>query len=376
MGGGICYLCKKLGNMKRLILLLVIVATSMSLSAQSLDYTLNLTNEGGKAISNATLFVEIGRTDDNGLYKINAKFNTNLLIEAEGYSHTGLILKSDALQRVVPHSASGKKNTLEPPQSLKCELEYPLYVVNGVYVPSFRPHNYTDNQIESMTTTKKWNKVTKAIFENTDIESIDVARRGVAMITTKEPLVFNTIKNKAEYTVVVVDPEGNPIKDAVIYIRRGRTDSAGNIEFRAKAGRRAVITSAKYENTSTMLTEQTNLSATMVRRPKQEKIETKQMPSFNGGSISKFRQWFMNHTNEELQKCIQQEDTSIVALFIVGKTGEIMSVDILTQNNPRAARVVKRAIYRSPRWTPGTENGKPVNVSYTLPVNLHGTADY
>jgi hypothetical protein len=227
-----------------------------------------------------------------------------------------------------------------------------------------------------MTTTKKWNKVTKAIFENTDIESIDVARRGVAMITTKEPLVFNTIKNKAEYTVAVVDPEGNPIKDAVIYIRRGRTDSAGNIEFRAKAGRRAVITSAKYENTSTMLTEQTNLSATMVRRPKQEKIETKQMPSFNGGSISKFRQWFMNHTNEELQKCIQQEDTSIVALFIVGKTGEIMSVDILTQNNPRAARVVKRAIYRSPRWTPGTENGKPVNVSYTLPVNLHGTADY
>ena len=362
--------------MKRLILLLAIVATSMSLSAQSLDYTLNLTNEGGKAISNATLFVEIGRTDDNGLYKINAKFNTNLLIEAEGYSHTGLILKSDALQRVVPHSASGKKNTLEPPQSLKCELEYPLYVVNGVYVPSFRPHNYTDNQIESMTTTKKWNKVTKAIFENTDIESIDVTRRGVAMITTKEPLVFNTIKNKAEYTIVVVDPEGNPIKDAVIYIRRGKTDSAGNIEFRAKAGRRAVITSAKYENTSTMLTEQTNLSATMVRRPKQEKIETKQMPSFNGGSISKFRQWLMNYTNEELQKCIQQEDTSIVALFIVGKTGEIMSVEILKQNNPRAARVVKRAIYRSPRWTPGTENGKPVNVSYTLPVNLHGTAEY
>ncbi len=362
--------------MKRLILLLAIVATSMSLSAQSLDYTLNLTNEGGKAISNATLFVEIGRTDDNGLYKINAKFNTNLLIDAEGYSHTDLILKADVLQRVVPHSASGKKNTLEPPQSLKCELEYPLYVVNGVYVPSFRPHNYTDNQIESMTTTKRWNKVTKAIFENTDIESIDVARRGVAMITTKEPLVFNTIKNKAEYTIVVVDPEGNPIKDAVIYIRRGKTDSAGNIEFRAKAGRRAVITSAKYENTSTMLTEQTNLSATMVRRPKQEKIETKQMPSFNGGSISKFRQWFMNHTNEELQKCIQQEDTSIVALFVVGKTGEIMSVDILTQNNPRAARVVKRAIYRSPRWTPGTENGKPVNVSYTLPVNLHGTAGY
>ena len=45
----------------------------MSLSAQSLDYTLNLTNEGGKAISNATIFVEIGRTNDNGTTYINAQ---------------------------------------------------------------------------------------------------------------------------------------------------------------------------------------------------------------------------------------------------------------------------------------------------------------
>ncbi len=68
---------------------------------------------------------------------------------------------------------------------------------------------------------------------------------------------------------------------------------------------------------------------------------------------------------------------SNATLFVeIGRTGKIMSVEILKQNNPRAARVVKRAIYRSPRWTPGTENGKPVNVSYTLPVNLHGTAGY
>ena len=352
------------------------MVASLTVAAQSLNYTLNLTNQGNKAISGASVFVEVGRTDESGCYKINAKYNATLLIEAEGYSHTALVLGADPLQRVVPHSATGKKNTLEYPQSLKCEFEYPLYVVNGVFVPSFKPYNYTDNQITDMTTTKKWNKVTKAIFKDTVIESIDVARRGVAMITTKSPLAFNTPKNKAEYTIVVVDPKGNPIKDAAIYIRRGRTDKSGNSEFKAKAGRRAIITSAKYENYSTTLTEQTNLSAIMTRRPKQQSIETKHMPSFDGGSISKFRQWFMNYAMEDLQKYSQADDTTVVAQFIVGKSGRVVCVEIIKQNNPRAARVVKNAIYRSPQWSPGMEDGKPVNVSYVFPVNLRGFESY
>jgi hypothetical protein len=362
--------------MKRLILLLATVATSLTLAAQSLNYTLNLSNEGSKAISGASIFIEIGRTDESGCYKINAKYNTNLLIDAQGYSLTGLILKADPLQRVVPHSATGKKNALEYPQSLKCELEYPLYVVNGVFVPSFKPYNYTDSQIAGMTTTKKWNKVTKAIFKDTEIESIDVTRRGVAMITTKESLAFNTPKNKAQYTVVVVDTEGKPIKDAVVYVRRGRTDDTGSSEFKAKAGRRAIITSAKYENYSTTLTEQTNLSAIMTRKPKQKGIETKHMPSFNGGSISKFRQWFMNYAMEDLQKYSQADDTTVVAQFIVGKSGRVVCVEIIKQNNPRAARIVKNAIYRSPQWSPGMKDDKPVNVSYVFPVNLRGTESY
>jgi hypothetical protein len=376
VGGGILIFVKNFTVMKRLILLLATVATSLTLAAQSLNYTLNLSNEGSKAISGASIFVEIGRTDESGCYKINAKYNTNLLIDAQGYSLTGLILKADPLQRVVPHSATGKKNTLEYPQSLKCELEYPLYVVNGVFVPSFKPYNYTDSQIAGMTTTKKWNKVTKAIFKDTEIESIDVARRGVAMITTKESLAFNTPKNKAQYTVVVVDTEGKPIKDAVVYVRRGRTDDTGSSEFKAKAGRRAIITSAKYENYSTTLTEQTNLSAIMTRKPKQKGIETKHMPSFDGGSISKFRQWFMNYAMEDLQKYSQADDTTVVAQFIVGKSGRVVCVEIIKQNNPRAARIVKNAIYRSPQWSPGMEDGKPVNVSYVFPVNLRGTENY
>ena len=362
--------------MKKLALLFVMVAISMSLSAQNLlDYYCRLRNEKGSIITDATVFVEIGKTDENGQYKINARYNTNLLIKAAGYNYTGLVLKADPIQRVAVLPATGKKYKLEYPEALKSELEYPLYVVNGVFVPSFKPYNYTNEQIAEVTTTKRWNKITKEIFKDTDIENIDVAKRGVMMITTKENITFNAIKNKIGYTIIAVDKEGKPIEGASIYIRRGKADKVGDLEFSAKAGRCAVITSAKYENYSFKLTEQREIYISMTKKPEKE-IDVKQMPSFNGGSISQFRQWFMNYANEEMQKCIQSEDTYVVAKFIVGKSGKVVCVEIVKHNNPRAARVVKNAIYRSPQWSPGIENGKPVNVAYTLPITIGGTAGY
>ena len=353
------------------------VAISMSLSAQSLDnYYCRLRNEKGSIITDATVFVEIGKTDENGCYKINARYNTNLLIKAAGYDYTGLVLKADPTQRVALLPITGKKYNFEYPESLKSELDYPLYVVNGEFIPTFKPYNHTDEQISEVTTTKKWNKVTKEIFKGTNIESIDVAKRGGMMVATKEYIAFNTIKNKIGYTVIAVDSEGKPIEGASIYIRRGKTDKVGDLEFSAKAGRRAVIISAKYEAYPFKLTEQREIFVDMVERPKPEVIPTKHMPSFNGGSIPQFRQWFMNYTNEELQKCIQSEDTHVYVWFAVGKSGDVTCVEIIKHNNPRAARVVKRAIYRSPRWTPGMEDGKPVNVTYSLPVNIAGTGEY
>lgn len=361
--------------MKRLLLFVAFIALSTIVRAEMLDYCCRLRDEKGSVVSSATVFVKIGKTDENGCYKINARYNTNLLIEADGYSRTGLVLKADPIQRISPTPTSGKKTILEYPESLKTEFDYPIYVVNGKYISTFKPYNYTDDQIAEVATTKKWNKVTKPIFEGSDIESIDVTKRGVVMVTTKEEVTFNTPKNKIGYTVIVVDKDGKPIEGASIYIRRGKADEVGDLEFSAKAGRRAVITSAKYEDYTFTLTEQREVHIYMTKKP-EKGMDVKHMPSFNGGSLSSFRKWFMTYANEELRKCIQDEDTYVVAKFIVGKSGKVVCVEIAKHNNPRAARVVKNTIYRSPQWSPGLEDGKPVNVAYTLPVNIAGTGGY
>lgn len=54
--------------------------------------------------------------------------------------------------------------------------------------------------------------------------------------------------------------------------------------------------------------------------------------------------------------------------FIVRKDGELANVKALNNNNPTLAEEAVRAISLSPKWVPGEQNGKKVDVQYTVPV--------
>ena len=64
-----------------------------------------------------------------------------------------------------------------------------------------------------------------------------------------------------------------------------------------------------------------------------------------------------------------------VAKKMVGINGKVICVEIIKENNSRAAKIVKNAIYRSPKWKPGIQNGKPVSVKYTIPVHILSNYD-
>lgn len=356
--------------MKRIVLFLLFSAMCGLLYAQSSEYSYRIMNDSGYGVKRASLFVECGKSDENGCFKIKAKFNKNLLIEVDGYQRSGLVLKAEPIQRVTPIPLSGEKKSLSYPEVLNTKYEYPLYVVNGVYVPSFRKHNYSDEMISSVTTINKWNKVTKPIFKDTDIESIDVVKRGVVMVTTTEEINFNTPKKSIEYTVIVVDGEGKPIEGATIYSKRGSTDDGGYIDFEAQTGERAVITAGKYKEYSFTLPEHNSATITMQKREQESQPKVRMMPTFNGGGISNFRSWLLSYIHEDIMKCRQDTNTAVEATFVVGRSGKVVCVDITKQNNPRAAQIVKRAIYSSPKWSPAIQNGKPVNIRFTIPVHI------
>ena len=60
----------------------------------------------------------------------------------------------------------------------------------------------------------------------------------------------------------------------------------------------------------------------------------------------------------------------VIVTFIVQKDGSVTHAKIAKSVDPELDAEALRIVKAMPKWTPGTQNGKPVNVKYTLPVNF------
>ena len=60
----------------------------------------------------------------------------------------------------------------------------------------------------------------------------------------------------------------------------------------------------------------------------------------------------------------------VIVTFIVQKDGSVTHAKIAKSVDPELDAEALRIVKGMPKWTPGTQNGKPVNVKYTLPVNF------
>jgi TonB family protein len=56
--------------------------------------------------------------------------------------------------------------------------------------------------------------------------------------------------------------------------------------------------------------------------------------------------------------------------FVVTKTGDVKDVRILKGIGFGADEEAVRVVAAMPRWTPGSQDGSPVNVRYNLPINF------
>lgn len=76
--------------------------------------------------------------------------------------------------------------------------------------------------------------------------------------------------------------------------------------------------------------------------------------------------------NFRLPEVVKDVDATIVAKFIVSKTGKISDINIVSENpknlglNDEMIRVLKE----SPNWKPGTKDGKPADIYFVLPVSI------
>ena len=94
-----------------------------------------------------------------------------------------------------------------------------------------------------------------------------------------------------------------------------------------------------------------------------------QMPEYPGG-IAALWEYLMQNVKypEDAEK--QKVEGRVIANFVVETDGSISDVKIFKQVFPSLDREAIRVLEAMPKWTPGKQNGKPVRVKYTVPVNF------
>jgi protein TonB len=94
-----------------------------------------------------------------------------------------------------------------------------------------------------------------------------------------------------------------------------------------------------------------------------------QQPEFPGGTTA-----LMKFLNDNLNYPVVAQENGIkgrVTLkFVVSRDGSVGNIQVLKGVDPSLDKEAVRVVQSMPKWIPGKQNGKNVNVWFTLPVNF------
>jgi TonB family protein len=93
------------------------------------------------------------------------------------------------------------------------------------------------------------------------------------------------------------------------------------------------------------------------------------MPEFPGGELA-LHKWI---ANEIKYPVIAQENGiqgKVYVTFVIGKDGSVSNANVARGVDSSLDKEALRVVNALPKWKPGKQRGKQVNVSYTLPIEF------
>lgn len=92
------------------------------------------------------------------------------------------------------------------------------------------------------------------------------------------------------------------------------------------------------------------------------------MPKFQGGDIDDFALWVNSQVGYPVTDRAGRESRTVIVEFIVLKDGTVSDVHAIFGSDPVLNEEAVKAVARSPKWTPGEQNGVKRNVRMNVPV--------
>ena len=103
--------------------------------------------------------------------------------------------------------------------------------------------------------------------------------------------------------------------------------------------------------------------------PESVETVTEEEAEFPGGQQA-MAQWLQMNVSYPEKELDQGIGGRVYVRFIVDTKGNIKNVTVSRGASPGLDKEAVRAVRSMPRWKPGKNNGKPVNMWYNLPIKF------
>ena len=100
-------------------------------------------------------------------------------------------------------------------------------------------------------------------------------------------------------------------------------------------------------------------------------LELDEHPTFKGGGPNNFATWVTSHVKYPKAAKKAGVEGTVKVCFVVDADGKITDAHVHEGVHPELDAEAVRVVMKSPKWEPGKKDGKPVRVSYTLPVMFY-----
>ena len=97
-------------------------------------------------------------------------------------------------------------------------------------------------------------------------------------------------------------------------------------------------------------------------------IENK--PTFGDGSDNAINKWIVQNVKYPPIAKENGITGKVFVQFVIDKNGKVTNVELLRGVDPSLDKEALRVVSSMPNWKPGSQRGKPVRVSFQLPINF------
>ncbi|CDN31677.1 Ferric siderophore transport system, periplasmic binding protein TonB [Mucinivorans hirudinis] len=97
-------------------------------------------------------------------------------------------------------------------------------------------------------------------------------------------------------------------------------------------------------------------------------LKADKMPTFQGGTDNDFRLWVQKGLTYPQVAADNGIQGQVIVQFVVERDGSVSNIKVLRSVDRELDAAAVNKIKSSPKWAPGENRGRPVRVTFTIPV--------